>query len=164
METLSEIILMDMLRYSRGQEHDIDHFLRVLSLSKLIAKGEKVDADTYETIVLSAILHDIACPDLREKYGFCNGKKQEEEGEKLAEAFLEKYEIGEKIKERVLFVISHHHTYLLSGNLELQIVEEADFIANAMENHFSKKKILYIRERVFKTKSGRLLLEDIFDL
>lgn len=40
------------------------------------------------TLELAAIVHDIACPLCREKYGNADGKKQEEEGVPLVYSFL----------------------------------------------------------------------------
>ena len=48
----------------------------------------QVSRREQEIIEIAAILHDIACPLCREKYGNTNGKYQEKEGAVLAREFL----------------------------------------------------------------------------
>ena len=73
-------ILERMIVFSDGNIHDIDHFLRVWSYTKTIGEGEGLDTRTQYLLEAAALVHDIACPLCREKYGNTNGKHQEEEG------------------------------------------------------------------------------------
>lgn len=66
-----------MIGFSNGNIHDIDHFLKVWALAKTIGEQEGLDSHTQKILELTAVVHDIACPLCREKYGNTNGEKQE---------------------------------------------------------------------------------------
>ena len=77
-----------MIDYSHGNLHDINHFMKVYAYAKMIADGEQLDPDTQKLVEMTALVHDIACPLCREKYGNTNGKYQEQEGAVLVHVFL----------------------------------------------------------------------------
>lgn len=81
-------ILKKMMAFSDGNIHDIDHFLEVWAMAKTIGELEGLDKHTREVLELAAVVHDIACPLCREKYGNTNGKNQELESPSLVEEFL----------------------------------------------------------------------------
>ena len=69
----------NMIEFYEGNIHDIDHFLKVWALAKTIGEAEKLDAKTQEILEVAAVIHDIACPLCRVKYGNTNGAHQEAE-------------------------------------------------------------------------------------
>jgi len=85
--TVSEIIVK-MVKQSNGNLHDIGHFMKVYAYAKTIAECEKIAPEEQKTVEIAAVIHDIACPLCREKYGNTNGKLQEQEGVILAREFL----------------------------------------------------------------------------
>ena len=66
-----------MTDFYKGNIHDIYHFLKVY-FAKNIGEAEGLDPKTQETLEMAAVVHDIACPLCREKYGNTSGKHQEE--------------------------------------------------------------------------------------
>ena len=62
-------ILLKMIDFSDGNLHDIAHFMKVHGYAQAIAKAEGLDNDTVELIEVAALVHDIACPLCRLKYG-----------------------------------------------------------------------------------------------
>ena len=66
--TISELTAK-MIAFSEGDFHDISHFLKVWAYAKTIGELEELDAETQFVLESSAIVHDIACPLCREKYG-----------------------------------------------------------------------------------------------
>ena len=90
-------ITKKMIAYSEGNTHDINHFLKVWSFARTIGQLEGLDDRTQEILEAAALLHDIACPLCREKYGNTNGKYQEKEGMPLAEAFLKDCGLSRRI-------------------------------------------------------------------
>ena len=62
-----------MIDYSAGNLHDIHHFLKVYAYAKTIGECEQLAPETQMTLEAAALLHDIACPLCREKYGNTNG-------------------------------------------------------------------------------------------
>ena len=66
-----------MIAFYQGSLHDINHFLKVWAFAKTIGEQEGLDGQTQLTLELAAVVHDIACPLCRQKYGNANGKYQE---------------------------------------------------------------------------------------
>ena len=85
-----------MIDYSHGNLHDINHFMKVYAYAKMIADGEQLDPDTQKLVEMTALVHDIACPLCRVKYGNTNGKNQEKESAIQEEAFEKAGEIKKK--------------------------------------------------------------------
>ena len=74
-------VMAKMIDVSRGNRHDIAHFLKVHAYAALIGHMEGIDERKQLILELAAIVHDIACPLCRQKYGNANGKYQEAESE-----------------------------------------------------------------------------------
>ena len=157
-----ELIIKKMTDFYRGNVHDVEHFLKVYAYAFLIAKLEGLTPELTDTVELAAIVHDIACPVCREKYGNANGKYQEVESEALLIPFLEEFSIPEGIKDRVIYLVSHHHTYEGVDGIDYQILLEADFLVNAAESGYKKDAVREFYDRYAKTDSGRSLLESIY--
>ena len=159
--TISEI--MDkMIAFSNGNIHDIDHFIRVWTYAKTIGELEHLDADSQFVLEVAAITHDIACPLCRQKYGNTNGKYQEIEGEPLVRSFLNDSDLTAAQIDRVAYLVSHHHTLTDIDGMDYQILIEADFVANASENDYSKESIQNFIYKVIQTNSGSMLARQIF--
>ena len=157
-------IMEKMIAFSEGNIHDIDHFVRVWNYAKTIAELEGIDPETQYILEVAAITHDIACPLCRKKYGNTNGKYQEEEGFLLVKDFLSDSGMTHTQINRVAFLVGHHHTFLGIDGIDLQILIEADYIANATENGYSKENIKNFIKRIMKTESGKRLVQSVFCL
>ena len=144
--------------------HDTNHFLKVWGYAMAIGKEEGLDPKTQETLELAAIAHDIACPLCREKYGNTNGKYQEKEGIPLTREFYQEFDLPKEELDRICFIVGHHHTYDLVDGIDYQIMLEADFLVNSDESQMSIETIKNFRDKVFKTKTGIKLLNDLYYL
>ena len=151
-----------MIEFYQGNLHDIDHFLKVWAMAKTIGELEGLDGHTQEILELAAVVHDIACPLCREKYGNTNGSNQELESPPLVEAFFENLPVDSADLSRISWLVAHHHTYTGVDGLDYQILLEADFLVNAGESGYSRTVIEKFRQRVFRTKSGIRLLESMY--
>ena len=158
--TVSQI-MEKMISFSQGNIHDIDHFIRVWTYAKTIGELEKLDKATQFILEVSAMVHDIACPLCREKYGNTNGKYQEKESEPIVREFLKDAGLNQEQMNRVVFLVGHHHTYSDIQGIDYQILVEADYIANATENGYSRQNMLNFMDRVMKTESGKRVLSKI---
>ena len=69
-------VLTKMIAYSDGNKHDIAHFLKVYSYARMIGEMENLTERQQETLEIAAVIHDIACPVCREKYGDTPNKRQ----------------------------------------------------------------------------------------
>ena len=155
-------ITVKMIAYSNGNLHDVNHFLKVYSFAKTIGEQEKLPQDLQMTLEIAALVHDIACPLCREKYGNTNGKYQELEGGALANELLKDMGLSKEMLDRVVFLVSHHHTYTDVDNIDYQILLEADYLVNACESEYSQANIKNTLSSLFKTKTGKALLESMY--
>mgnify|MGYP000389995437 CR=1 FL=1 len=161
--TIAEI-MKKMITFSNGNIHDIDHFLHVWSYAKMIGELEQIDPETQYILEVAAITHDIACPLCREKYGNTNGKYQEEEGIPLVTDFLSDTGMTKEQIERVAYLVGHHHTYKDIDGLDYQILVEADFLVNILEDGLAKEAALQAYQNIFKTESGKNICQEMFAL
>lgn len=160
MHTLNARLMEAMTRYDGGDVPRIQHFVKVHNFAAAIAALEGLDEPTTFVLEAAAILHDIGIHPSERLYGDCSGKHQEELGP--AEARRLMGEVGgytEAQIERVCFLIAHHHTYTGVDAPDWQILLEADFLVNSFEDHLNEEAIRHFEEKVFKTASGRCLLE-----
>lgn len=155
-------MIKDMIDYSNGSIHDIEHFLKVWTYAKTIGELEHLDEETQYILESAAIVHDIACPLCREKYGNADGKHQEEKGPALVFDFLKDSGMSTAWMERISYLVGHHHTLDNITGIDYQILIEADYIVNAAENRFSPDNIKNFRERFFRTKAGCKILDSVF--
>ena len=155
-------ILMKMIAVSDGNLHDINHFLKVYAYAKTIAEKEGLDKAQREITEIAAIVHDIACPLCREKYGNTNGKYQELEGMPLARDFLSGCGLPPETVERVVYLVGHHHSPQMVDGPDFQILLEADYLVNADESAYSPANREAAAKQLFRTPAGLALLRSIY--
>lgn len=155
-------LMQKMIAYSDGNLHDIAHFIKVHSYARTIGIQEELLDSEQETVELAAIIHDIACPLCRIKYGNTNGKHQEEESAPLVREILEGIDIPAAMADRINYLVSHHHTYTNVDGIDYRILLEADFLVNADESNMSADAILNARSSFYETKTGIALLDSIY--
>ena len=158
-----EEILKEMIIYANGNKKDIAHFLKAHSYARLTGKLEQLDEKTQKILEIAAIVHDIACPLCRKKYGNSNGKFQEIEGPDLVYDFLKPFSLTDLEINRIAYLVGHHHTYENIDGLDYQILLEADFLVNGDEMNADNKTIAAMKNKVFKTAAGIKLLEYIYE-
>ena len=157
-------IMIKMIKEAHGHHHDINHFMKVHSFARTIGLKENLPQELQDTLELAAIVHDIACPLCREKYGNTLGKYQEQEGMILTRTFLEEFALPEEMVERIVYLVGHHHTLKDIEGIDYQILIEADYIVNAYESEYSKENIENFIEKVMKTDSGKRITREVFCL
>ena len=157
-------LLEKMIAFSERNIHNIDHLIRVWTYARTIGAQEGLDPDTQYVLEAAAIVHDIACPLCRAKYGNTNGKYQEAEGAPMAAAFLREAGVDEEKTARIAYLVGHHHTFTDVDGLDYQILLEADYLANASENEYTSKAVAVFRRKFCRTLSGRRLLGTLFGL
>ena len=153
-----------MIGFYHGNRHDIAHFLKVWALAKTIGELEGLDADTQYLLEATAIVHDIACPLCREKYGRADGKLQEKEGPSIVRTFLADSGMTEAQVERIAYLVGHHHTLTGIDGMDYQILIEADYLVNASEKTYSPANVQNFMNTSMKTESGKKLAKALFCL
>lgn len=161
--TIAQMI-QQMISYSDGNVHDINHFMKVWAYAKTIGELECLDNTTQFILEAAAVIHDIACPLCREKYGNTDGRHQETEGPALAAEFLKEAGLPAAVAERIIFLVGHHHTFSDIDGLDYQILLEADFIVNAQESMYSRTVITNFIDKTAKTRTGIMLLKSVYTI
>lgn len=159
-----DALVMEMMRLYAGDPARIQHFVKVHAFAAMIGRAEKLDAETLETLEVAAIVHDIAIKMCEEKYGSGAGPLQEKEGPALAREMLLRLGCDAARTERVCFLVGHHHTYDGICGEDWQILVEADFLVNLFEGGEPKSAAERVERNIFRTRSGREMLREMFGL
>lgn len=119
----------------------IEHTIKVLQYAKNIASSENIDsAFTKNVITIGSILHDIGTPSAIKKYGSAEPEYQQREGYEIAKNILSNEGIRDDIKERILYIILHHHEPEKIDGIDFRIIYEADTIVNVLEENIKLEK------------------------
>ncbi|GHU94955.1 HD family phosphohydrolase [Clostridia bacterium] len=156
MKKLSELIKL-MSEYESGVPHRVQHFLKVYGFAKTIGELEGLPSDVQFILETAAIVHDIGIKPSIEKYGSSAGKYQEQEGGTVAKAMLVQLGFDATVIDRICFLVRHHHTYTDVDGLDYQILLEADFLVNMLEEKMTQPTIRSAYDKVFKTEAGKQL-------
>ena len=151
-----------MIRYFQGDAKRINHALKVYSFAHTICCSENVNGMKREIIEFAAILHDIGIHEAEKKHHSTAGNYQEIEGPPIARQMLMIRRVSQEIIDRVCYVIGNHHSYSKIDDTDFQILVEADFLVNIFEDDMQIKAIESIKNKYFKTNSGREILSTMY--
>ena len=153
---------MAMCRYEAGCPERVQHFLKVYAFCQVIGRQEGIPAPVQQILETAAIVHDIGIRPSLKKYGSSAGAYQQIEGPAEAKKMLEELHYPAQMIERVSYLVGHHHTYQDIRGLDYQILVEADFLVNMFEEHMDAEQIRGVREKIFRTRTGKDLLDQTF--
>ena len=157
-------LMSAMIKYAGGDAPRIQHFVKVHDFDRMIAIAEGMSGEDRFVLEAAAILHDVGIHVSEAKYGNCNGKHQEELGPDEARKVLSEVDgFTAAQTERICWLIAHHHTYDNINEIDYQILVEADFLVNIMEDGLSKEAALKAYESIFKTTCGKMICREMFD-
>ncbi len=151
-----------MIEYYAGDSRRVHHFLKVHSFAKLIGELEGMQADELEILEIAALTHDIGIKNAEMKYGYNNGRLQEQEGPPEARRLLRSLDVPEEVTDRVCYLVGHHHTYRNIDGIDYQILVEADFLVNLYEDKADGDTIKKAYGNIFATESGKMLCRRLF--
>lgn len=155
-------LYLKMIDYYSGDPKRIQHFVKVHSFAKLIGEYEGLSADEMTVLKAAALVHDIGIKPAEAQYGECGGKLQEQLGQEPAEKLLREVGFDKNVIARVKYLVGHHHTYTNIDGMDYQILVEADFLVNLYEDGCSNNAVVAARNGIFKTKTGKSLLDTMF--
>lgn len=161
MESIGTLV-REMITYDAGDPRRVHHFLKVYGFAKAIGELEGLDALTQEILEIAALTHDIGIRNSERKYGSAAGSHQEAEGPPEAEKLLRALGAQPQVIRRVCWLIAHHHTYTDIAGMDYQILVEADFLVNALEDGLSPEAIRSVERRIFKTAAGIRFLSQLY--
>lgn len=159
---MTEKIISAMIDYYKGDPRRINHFMKVYAFAKNIGMEEGLDSRTQNILETAAVVHDIGIKLSEEKYNSSSGKYQEIEGPAEAEKLLKRLGVEDDVIERVSYLVGHHHTYGNINGMDYQILVEADFIVNIYEDNESRDAVMNIKNKIFKTKTGKKYIDAMF--
>lgn len=151
-----------MLEYFSGDPKRIQHFIKVHAFAAAIAEGEGMQTDDRRTLEIAALVHDIGIKVSEVKYNSSAGKYQELEGPAEADKLLTSLGVEKTVIDRVCYLVGHHHTYKDITELDYQILVEADFLVNLYEDNESRESALRVKDKIFKTKTGKRFISTIY--
>lgn len=142
----------------------INHAVKVYGFARTISGNETVSQEDGRIIELAAVLHDIGIKEAERKYNSSAGKYQELEGPPIAERLMKDCCIEPGVIDRVCYLIGSHHTYRKIDGIDFQILVEADFIVNIEEDAMRPDSIKSIKNKYFKTATGKRLIETMYGI
>lgn len=159
---MTHTILFDMIRYFQDDAKRINHAMKVYSFAHTICCSEHIQGIKQDIIEFAAILHDIGIKEAEKKYHSTAGNYQEIEGPPIARQILTTHGVSDEIIDRVCYLIGNHHSYSKIDDSDFQILVEADFLVNIFEDTIQIKSIESIKNKYFKTSSGKEILTTIY--
>jgi uncharacterized protein len=162
MDTLVALDLQEMIRRNRGDQKRIEHSVKVFGYAQLLGRLEGLNPESQFVLELTAILHDIGIHVAEKKLGYSNGQLQELEGPPVAREILDAIQVSAEIVDRVCFIIGQHHTFSAIDGLDFQLLVEADFLVNSVEEEVSLEGVQRFIALNFKTRSGSHLIKELF--
>lgn len=155
-------IMEKMIGYFGHDTRRIDHALKVFAFAQIIGSREHLDAVMQETLLYTAILHDIGIVEAERKYNSSAGKYQQVEGPPVARQILGDCDVPAPVIDRVCFITGNHHTYPKIDGMDFQILVEADFLVNIFEDGMGRAATESVCTRIFKTETGKGLLRTMY--
>lgn len=155
-------LILSMTEYEDGCVERVNHFLKVYAFAKTIGEGEGFPEKIQEILKTAALVHDIGIKPSLKKYGSAAGEYQEKEGPAVAREMLEKLGYATPVIDRVCYLVGHHHTYSNVDGDDYQALIEADFLVNIFEGQMERSEIETVDQTIFRTKTGKKLLELLF--
>ena len=155
-------VINAMINYFAGDARRINHFMKVYGFAKTIGELEQLDKRTQLILEVAAATHDIGIKNSEIKYNSSAGCYQQTEGPPEAKKLLDDLWFDGELVDRVCWLIAHHHTYDDIVDIDCQILVEADFIVNAYEDELSADAIQNVEKMIFRTKTGKRLLAQIY--
>lgn len=161
-ERIEELIAaVDNFFGDEGKE-DRAHAHSVWLIAKTIAEEEGLDKEKVDLIEKAAIIHDLSCPLCRTIYGKAEGRMQEVHSKEVIEPLLSILGWSEGTKSRLVEISSRHHTYSDTDTIEEVVLKEADALVNLSgKKEFDVNEAIWFGANVFKTKTGKYLLEKL---
>lgn len=154
-------VIQYMMDYYCGDSKRINHFIKVYGYAKTLGELEGLSESDQQILEITAVTHDIGIKISEQKYQSSAGHYQEIEGPIEAERLLSSLNYDSKLIEEVCYIIGHHHTYSVINSKVFQLLVEADFLVNVIEDGLSLDAIKACDEKVFSSHWGKIFLKNI---
>jgi len=142
-ESIFLLLKEELMDYCKGKiakllvDYFGNDFKRITHAFEVLKHAEKIMENTagcdVDILIASALLHDVGIKPSEEKFGYNNGKTQEEFGPPVAEALLKSINFPLTKTVKVCEIIGNHHSPSRYDYVELKILKEADRIVNLLD-------------------------------
>ena len=139
----------------------IEHSLKVTVMLSCSEEWKAIREDQF-ILELTAILHDIGIHVAEARFGYCDGHLQETEGPPVAREILLQIGVSQRVTDSVCYIVSKHHTFSAIDGIDFQLLVEADFLVNSVEEEVSPEGVARFVELNFKTESGKRVIGELF--
>jgi len=153
-------IFQDVINYfTETDKSQIPHTVCVVYYTHIISQIEKIPERESLLMEISAILHDVGCPNSKKKFGNTLPHNQETEGALLVPIFIDKFinkkVITKKEAEWLTTVVGSHHNHLSAKKYSFEPMADADMIVNNQEGYYNKKN--FDIQKALYTESAKKL-------
>lgn len=159
-----ERVLQTMAEFFGRNHKGIYHALKVYGFARMIGLAERVGEPMMAGLECAAILHDIGKAESRRTYGTELGEYHAITGSRMAEELLGALDCPVQLRERICFLIGHHHSYGMDGGICLQILMEANLLVNLDEGTLAGSSPMEVKQRFVRTRTGRELISAMYSL
>ena len=98
----------------------------------------------------------------RKNSGAAGENSRNKEGPPEAEKILVRLGFDRESRERICYLVGHHHTYRGIDGPDYQILVEADFLVNLYEDGAGEEAARSAGEKIFRTSAGKKILKQMF--
>ena len=160
-DLLKDRVAIEMKKYFKNDFKQISHASRVARHAERIGKNE---GGNPALILCSSYLRNIGSSEALRKYSVAAEDDIRKESAAIAEAILKKLGANAKLMESVCALIASPPD--LPGSIEVNIVHDAEIIANLEEEHKTSPleagRLAKVFEQQLRTEGGRLEAREIF--
>ncbi len=132
MQHLKGKLVHTLVLHFKNDYRRIEHAINVLHEAEKLSENQPTD---YDILVASTLLHDIGIKIAEEKYGYNNGRLQEEYGPPVAKKILQDCHLENNKIQKICEIIGNHHSSSKYAYPELEILKQADRIVNKAEQN-----------------------------
>jgi hypothetical protein len=156
-----ERVRVSMVKYFGADRKRIEHAFRVAGFAERILEKEPGNP---ETVLVTALLHDIGIKEAERKYGSAAGHLQEQEGPPVARDILERLGYSESFVAEVCGIIASHHSPGEIYTANFRVIWDADWLVNLEEVAAlgDRAKLATMIEKIFLSRTGTALAREIY--
>lgn len=156
-----EGVQVSMEEYFGTDRRRIEHAFRVAGFAAKILEKEPGDR---ETVLVTALLHDIGIKEAERKHGSAAGHLQEREGPLVAREILERLGYSEAFIAEVCGIIASHHSPGEVDTANFRVIWDADWLVNLEEVAAlgDRAKLARMIEKIFLNPTGKALATEIY--
>ncbi len=162
MDKITAAVALAMIQENEGDRKRIEHSMKVFSYAQTLGVLEGLEPETQQILEITALLHDIGIHISEQKYNSSASSYQELEGPTVAGEILRKMQLSRHVVDRICYIISRHHTYSAIDGPDFQLLVEADFLVNSVEDMMTESQILSFSQKYFQSNSGKYFLKLLF--